>query len=95
MPKHDSVERNRRAMLGAGGALILSATLLPARSFAQPSGGKYDGILLQHGAVQTQLRQLFDWSQGALLGLDVVVCMAYLTHALALIFVRRGSSVDS
>jgi 8-hydroxy-5-deazaflavin:NADPH oxidoreductase len=40
MPKHDSVDRNRRAMLGAGGALILSATLLPARSFAQPSGGK-------------------------------------------------------
>jgi predicted dinucleotide-binding enzyme len=40
MPKHDSVDRGRRAMLGAGGALILSATLLPARSFAQPSGGK-------------------------------------------------------
>ena len=40
MPKHDSVDRNRRAMLGAGGALILSAALLPARSFAQPSGGK-------------------------------------------------------
>ena len=40
MPKHDSVDCNRRAMLGAGGALILSATLLPAWSFAQPSGGK-------------------------------------------------------
>ena len=35
-----SVDCGRRAMLGAGGALILSATLWPARSFAQPSGGK-------------------------------------------------------
>jgi 8-hydroxy-5-deazaflavin:NADPH oxidoreductase len=40
MPKHDSVDLGRRAMLGAGGALILSAMLLPARSFAQPSIGK-------------------------------------------------------
>ena len=39
MPKHDFVDCGRRALLGAGGALILSATLLPARSFAQPSGG--------------------------------------------------------
>ncbi len=38
MSKHDFVDRGRRVMLGAGGALILSATLLPARSFAQPSG---------------------------------------------------------
>ena len=44
MPKHDSVDRGRRAMLGAGGALILSATLLPARSFAQPSGGNKSRI---------------------------------------------------
>lgn len=44
MSKHDSVDRSRRALLGAGGALILSATLLPARSFAQPSGGNKSRI---------------------------------------------------
>ena len=44
MSKHDSVDRGRRVMLGAGGALILSATLLPARSFAQPSGGNKSRI---------------------------------------------------
>ena len=39
MPKHDSVDRDRRALLGAGGALILSAALLPTRSLAQTNGG--------------------------------------------------------
>jgi 8-hydroxy-5-deazaflavin:NADPH oxidoreductase len=40
MPKHDSVDRDRRAMLGAGGALILGAALWPARALAQASGGE-------------------------------------------------------
>jgi hypothetical protein len=44
MPKHGSVDRSRRALLGAGSALILSATLLPTRSFAQPSGGNKSRI---------------------------------------------------
>lgn len=39
MPKHDSVDRERRALLGACGALVLSTALLPARSLAQSSGG--------------------------------------------------------
>ena len=39
MPKHNSVDCGRRAVLGAGGALILSAALWPARVPAQPSGG--------------------------------------------------------
>lgn len=40
MPKHDSIDPGRRAMLGAGGALILSAALWPARAPAQTSGDK-------------------------------------------------------
>ncbi len=39
MLKYDSIDRGRRAMLGAGGALILSAALWPARVPAQTSGG--------------------------------------------------------
>ena len=39
MPKHDSVDRDRRAVLGAGGALILGAALWPTRSLAQATGG--------------------------------------------------------
>ena len=35
MPQHDFVDRDRRAVLGAGGALILGAALWPARAPAQ------------------------------------------------------------
>jgi 8-hydroxy-5-deazaflavin:NADPH oxidoreductase len=35
MPQHDPVDRDRRALLGAGGALILAAALWPARAPAQ------------------------------------------------------------
>ena len=35
MPEHDSIDRGRRALLGAGGALILSAALRPASARAQ------------------------------------------------------------
>jgi predicted dinucleotide-binding enzyme len=40
MRKHVSVDCDRRAVLGAGGALILAAALWPARAPAQVSGGK-------------------------------------------------------
>ncbi len=39
MPEHDSVDHDRRAVLGAGGALILGAVLWPARAPAD-SGAK-------------------------------------------------------
>ncbi len=39
MPKHDFVDLDRRAVLGVGAALILSAALLPTRSPAQTNGG--------------------------------------------------------
>jgi len=39
MLKYESIDRGRRAMLGAGGALILSAALWPTRVPAQTSGG--------------------------------------------------------
>jgi predicted dinucleotide-binding enzyme len=39
MPKHDSVDRSRRAVLRAGGALILGAALWPARARAQTNNG--------------------------------------------------------
>ncbi len=39
MPKYDIVNRDRRAILGAGGALIFSAVLLPTHSLSQPTGG--------------------------------------------------------
>jgi len=42
MPKQYAVAR--RAVLGAGGALILSAALLPTRSLAQTSGGNKSRI---------------------------------------------------
>jgi len=35
MPQHDSIDRDRRAVLGAGGALILATALWPARASAQ------------------------------------------------------------
>ncbi len=35
MPEHDSVDRGRRALLGVGGALLLSAGLWPAAARAQ------------------------------------------------------------
>jgi predicted dinucleotide-binding enzyme len=35
MPQHDFIDRDRRAMLGAAGALILGAALWPARAPAQ------------------------------------------------------------
>ena len=39
MAKHDCVDRDRRALLGAGGALILGAALWPASAMAQANGG--------------------------------------------------------
>jgi predicted dinucleotide-binding enzyme len=44
MPKHDYIDLDRRAVLGAGGALVLSAALLPTRSLAQASGGSKSRI---------------------------------------------------
>jgi 8-hydroxy-5-deazaflavin:NADPH oxidoreductase len=40
MPGHDPVSRDRRALLSAGGALLLSAALVPRRAMAQANGGK-------------------------------------------------------
>ena len=40
MPGHDPVSRDRRALLSAGGALLLSAALVPGRAMAQANGGK-------------------------------------------------------
>ncbi len=39
MPEHDSIDRSRRALLGLGGALLLSAGLWPASARAQSNGG--------------------------------------------------------
>ena len=39
MPQHDSIDRDRRAVLGAGGALLLGAALWPARAPAQTNSG--------------------------------------------------------
>lgn len=39
MPKHDSIDSNRRALLGAGAALSLGAVLWPARTPAQTNNG--------------------------------------------------------
>lgn len=39
MPKHDSVDCDRRTVLGAGGALILGAALWPTPSLAQMNSG--------------------------------------------------------
>jgi 8-hydroxy-5-deazaflavin:NADPH oxidoreductase len=39
MPKHACVDRARRALLGAGGALILGAALWPVSAPAQTNGG--------------------------------------------------------
>ncbi len=39
MPEHDPVNRGRRALLGAGGALMLGTALWPARAPAQTNGG--------------------------------------------------------
>ncbi len=44
MPKQYSVERDRRAVLRAGGALILGAALWPTRSLAQGAGGNKSRI---------------------------------------------------
>ncbi|HKM88836.1 MAG TPA: NAD(P)-binding domain-containing protein [Xanthobacteraceae bacterium] len=38
MPRHDTVDRDRRAVLAAGGALMLGAALWPATTPAQTSG---------------------------------------------------------
>src|ERR1035441_4301578 len=38
MPNHDSADRNRLTVRGAGGALIFSAALWPTRSLAQSNG---------------------------------------------------------
>jgi 8-hydroxy-5-deazaflavin:NADPH oxidoreductase len=40
MTEHDSIDRDRRAMLAAGGALMLGAALWPAGSRAQTNGAK-------------------------------------------------------
>jgi 8-hydroxy-5-deazaflavin:NADPH oxidoreductase len=40
MAVHDFVNRDRRALLGAGGALILGAVLQPSRALAQTTGAK-------------------------------------------------------
>jgi predicted dinucleotide-binding enzyme len=40
MPKHDPVDRERRALLGAGGALFLGAALWPSGAGAQTSAPK-------------------------------------------------------
>ncbi len=40
MPKHDLIDRDRRALLAAGGAAILGSALRPADVFAQTSGAK-------------------------------------------------------
>ncbi len=45
MPEHDPVNRDRRALLGAGGALLLSAALLPARTQAQGNGKLRIGVI--------------------------------------------------
>jgi hypothetical protein len=39
MPKYDPIDRERRALIGAGGALILGAALWPARAWAQTNNG--------------------------------------------------------
>ena len=39
MPNHNSIDRDRRALLGAGGALMLSAALWPATASAQTNSG--------------------------------------------------------
>jgi len=39
MPEHEPIDRERRALIGAGGALILSAALWPAAAGAQTSTG--------------------------------------------------------
>jgi 8-hydroxy-5-deazaflavin:NADPH oxidoreductase len=44
MPSPDIVNRQRRALL-AGGALILSLALLPARAWAQPSAKMHIGVI--------------------------------------------------
>jgi len=40
MPKHDVIDGDRRALLAAGGALMLGAALWPARAPAQNGGAK-------------------------------------------------------
>jgi predicted dinucleotide-binding enzyme len=40
MPEHNPIDRDRRALLGASGALLLGAALWPARAPAQTAGGK-------------------------------------------------------
>jgi len=39
MPKYGPIDRERRALIGAGGALILGAALWPARAWAQTNNG--------------------------------------------------------
>jgi 8-hydroxy-5-deazaflavin:NADPH oxidoreductase len=39
MPKHDSIDRDRRSVLAAGGALMLGAALWPASALAQVNSG--------------------------------------------------------
>lgn len=39
MPKQPSIDRERRALIGAGGALIITAALWPAGAAAQTDGG--------------------------------------------------------
>jgi predicted dinucleotide-binding enzyme len=44
MLKHDSADRERRTVLSAGGALILSVALFPTSSLAQANGGNKSRI---------------------------------------------------
>ena len=39
MPKHEPLDRSRRVLLGAGGAMTLAAALRPWGAFAQATGG--------------------------------------------------------
>jgi 8-hydroxy-5-deazaflavin:NADPH oxidoreductase len=45
MPKHDPVDRGRRALIGGSGALIVSAGLWPARALAQTASKISIGVI--------------------------------------------------
>ena len=45
MPEHDSINRQRRAFIGAGGALVLSAGLWPARAPGQTAAKTRIGVI--------------------------------------------------
>jgi hypothetical protein len=45
MPERDLIDRDRRAFLGAGGALILGAVLWPGRALAQATAKMHIGVI--------------------------------------------------